>query len=175
MKRTSRITLCAVCSALSVIFMLLGYFPYLTYAVPAVAGLFVMIPLIEVGTSYAFASYAVSSVIVLFIAEPETKVLYILLLGYYPIVKALIERLRKAPLEWALKLMLFNTTVVATYFALKFLTNIDIEDFGPLGEYGTVLFVVLCNIAFVMYDIAISRISLVYFSRLRKNINFFLK
>ena len=75
----------------------------------------------------------------------------------------------------ALKLMLFNTTVVATYFALKFLTNIDIEDFGPLGEYGIVLFVVLCNIAFVMYDIAISRISLVYFSRLRKNINFFLK
>ncbi len=175
MKRTSKITLCAVCSALSVVFMLLGYFPYLTYAVPAVAGLFVMIPLIEVGTSYAFASYAVSSAIVFLVAEPETKVLYILLLGYYPIVKALIERLRKAPLEWVLKLILFNVTVAATYFALKFLTNIDVEDFGPLGKYGAYVFVVLCNIAFVMYDIAVSRISVLYFSRIRGKIGFFFK
>ena len=175
MKKSSKITLCAVCSALSVVFMLLGYFPYLTYAVPAVAGLFVMIPLIEIGTSYAFACYTVSSAIVLLVAEPETKVLYILLLGYYPIVKAIIEKIRNFAAEWIIKMSLFNVTVAVSYFVFKYLTNIDVEDFGPFGKYGAYLFVVLCNIAFVMYDIAISRISLLYFGRLRGKISFFFK
>lgn len=175
MKQTSKITLCAICSALSVVFMLLGYFPYLTYAVPAVAGLFVMIPLIEIGVSYAFASYIVSSLLVLLVAEPETKVLYIVLLGYYPIMKAIIERMKNTVFEWVLKIILFNLSVAITYFALKYITNIDVEDFGPLGEYGAVLFVILCNVAFVMYDIAISRVSILYFNKLRGKISFFFK
>ena len=34
-------------AALATAFMLLSYFPYLTYAIPAVAGLFVMVTVIE--------------------------------------------------------------------------------------------------------------------------------
>ncbi|MCQ2454773.1 MAG: hypothetical protein MJ090_01310 [Clostridia bacterium] len=175
MKKSNKITLCAICSALSVVFMMLGYFPYLTYAVPAVAGIIVMIPFIEIGMSYAFSSYIVSSVLVLFFAEPETKVLYIVLFGYYPIVKAIIEKIGKQAVEWIIKIAVFNSAVAISYFALKLLTNIDVDDFGPLGKYGAVIFVAVCNIAFVLYDIAISRISFVYIYRFRKKINFFFK
>lgn len=175
MKKTTKITFCAVCSALSVIVMLLGYFPYFTYAVPAVAGLFVMIPLIEIGVSYAFATYTVSSLLVLIVAEPETKVLYLLLFGFYPIVKALIERIKNRVLEWVLKILSFSASVAASYFVLKLLTDIAVDDFGPLGKYGAVIFLALCYIAFVLYDIAISRVSFFYMIKVRPKMSSIIK
>ena len=39
MKNTSKITFSAIMSALAVVIMLISYFPYLTYAIPAIAGL----------------------------------------------------------------------------------------------------------------------------------------
>lgn len=175
MKKTKKITLCAVCSALSVMVMLLGYFPYFTYAVPAVAGLFVMIPLIEIGVSYAFATYFVSSLLVLVVAEPETKVLYLLLFGFYPILKALIEKFKKTVLEWAIKIIVFSTSVLASYFVLKLLTDIQVDDFGTLGKYGAIIFLVLCYIAFVLYDIAISRVAVFYMVKVRPKFSMLLK
>ena len=43
--------------------MLLSYFPYLTYAVPAVAGLFIMVAVIEAGYKWALGAYAAASVL----------------------------------------------------------------------------------------------------------------
>ena len=56
MKNTNKITLCALLSALAVVLMLTAYFPYLTYAVPAFAGLCIMAVLIEIGPKWAFLS-----------------------------------------------------------------------------------------------------------------------
>jgi len=170
LKNTSKITLCGVFSALAVVFMLLGYFPYFTYSAPAVAGLFIMIPLLEIDKKYAFLSYLSSSVIVFFTCETEAKMLFILFFGYYPILKAVIEKLRKQLLEWIIKIISFNTAVAVCYFALKLLTDIKVDDFGILGKYGALIFLVLCNFAFVLYDIAISRVSNIYFVKLHPKI-----
>ncbi len=170
MKQTSKITLCGICVALSVVTMLLGYFPYFTYAVPAIAGLFMMIPLIEINGKYAFLSYVAGCFIVFIVAEPETKVLYIVLFGYYPILKAIIEKIKKPIAEWIVKILCFNASVVISYYVLKLLTNINVDDFGPLGKYGAVIFIFLCNIAFILYDIAISRVSFVYFCKMHPKI-----
>ena len=86
MKQTAKITFCGIITALSVVFMLLSYFPYLTYAVPAVTGLLMMIIVIEINTRWAFAAYAAASVLVFIFAEPESKLMYICLFGYYPIL-----------------------------------------------------------------------------------------
>ena len=48
--------------------MLLSYFPYLTYAVPAVAGLFIMAAVIEAGYKWALGAYAAASVLVFLFA-----------------------------------------------------------------------------------------------------------
>ncbi len=166
MKQTSKITLCGISAALASVFMLLGYFPYFTYAVPAISGLFMMLPLVEINKKYAFSTYIVSSLIVLISAEPETKVLYILLFGYYPILKAVIEKINRVYIEWLIKISVFNASAAVSYLLLKLLTDIDVDNFGPLGKYGAVIFLILCNIAFVLYDIAISRVSLVFFYRI---------
>ena len=39
MKKSKRIALCGMLSALSLVIMLVAYFPYLTYTLPALAGI----------------------------------------------------------------------------------------------------------------------------------------
>lgn len=172
MKQSAKITLCAISSALSFVVVMLGYFPYFTYAAPAVAGLFVMIPIIEINLSYALGTYITSALLVLLFAEPETKILFIVLFGFYPIVKAIIEKLKSRVLEWVLKISVFTASILISYFIMKYLTDIDVNDFGPLGKYGVVIFLFLSYVAFVLYDLAISRVSYFYFARIRPKISF---
>lgn len=175
MKNTSKITLCAVCAALVAVFMLTSYFPYLTYAIPALAGLFVMVPLIEIGASFGVATYAVSAVLVLLFGEIEASLLYAFLFGYYPVLKAVIERVRHIALEWVIKFVCFNVAVITAYFVSSRVFAVSFEDFGILGQYGTVIFLLLCNIVFVLYDIAISRVSVFYMARLHPKIRKIIK
>ena len=89
MKQTGKITLCAMLAALAAATMLAAYFPYLTYGVPAIASIFVMIALIEAGKGYAALTYAASAVITILLAEPEAKLLFAWFLGFYPILMAI--------------------------------------------------------------------------------------
>ena len=170
MKQTAKITVCAVSAALAAALMLVSYFPYLTYAIPAVAGLFMMIPLITADCKWAFCAYIVSAVIVLFTAEPEAKFLYVFLLGYYPIVKALIERIKKPFVEWLIKILIYNAAIVIFYKTAAFVIGADFTDFGDLGKYGVYIFWAFSNIVFVLYDIAVSRMAVLYIYRIHPQI-----
>ncbi|MCQ2440890.1 MAG: hypothetical protein MJ076_03210 [Clostridia bacterium] len=170
MKQSKKVSLCAVVSAIAVAVMLVSYFPYFTYAVPAVAGLFMMIPLIEINPKYAILCYITSAVLSLIIAEPESALLYALLLGYYPILKAVIEKLQKPVLEWAIKIIVFNIAVILVYFGMSFVFKISVDDFGTLGKYGAYVFLGLGNVVFVIYDIAISRMSVMYMMRVHPSV-----
>lgn len=171
MKNTAKITFSAVCAALSSVFMLTGYFPYLTYAIPAVAGLFIMIVCIEVGIKYSVGAFLTSALLVLVTAEPETKILYICLFGFYPIVKAIVERINKLPLEWIIKLLVFNICAIVYYKLSVSLLGISFEELGVIGKYGLYIFWVAANIVFVLYDIAVSRMSVFYIARLHPKIS----
>ena len=175
MKQSSKISLCAVCSALATVIMLVSYFPYLTYAVPAVAGLCVMIPLMEISPLWALYTYLVSAVLSLFFAEPESKFIYIFLCGFYPILKALIERIHKMWLEWIIKLAIFEISLYSVFKVTVLFTDISYDDIGGFGKYGIIAFIILCNIVFVLYDIAISRVSMFYIYRIRPKIKKYIK
>lgn len=149
-------------SALAVVFMLLSYFPYLTYAIPAVAGLFIMITVIEINLKWAFLSYLSSAVLVFLFAEPESRLLYIFFLGYYPILKAIIEKIKKPVIEWILKVLSFNLAVLVVYMIFAKPMGIDFSDFDTFGKYGALIVLSLGNLAFVLYDIAVSRMATVY-------------
>ncbi len=170
MKKNVKITLCGIASALSVAFMLLSYFPYFTYAVPAVAGLITVMLVIETDVRWAFASYIVSSVLIFLLAEPESKLMYICLFGYYPIVKSLIERINKNVLEWVLKLLVFNVAVIAVYFLFASAFSISLEEFGALGKYGVFIFLWFGNLVFLLYDYTISRLAGTYIYKLHPKI-----
>ncbi len=162
-------------AALAVVFMLLSYFPYLTYAIPAVAGLFIMAVVIEINCKWAFLAYLSSAVLVFISAEPESRLLYIFFLGYYPILKALIEKWKNSVFEWVVKIAVFNLSVLLIYLFFAKPMGIDFDDFGTLGRYGAFITLGVGNVAFVLYDIAVSRMAVVYMMVVRPKIKRILK
>ena len=175
MKSTKKITLCGLVAAISVVIMLTSYFPYLTYAIPALAGLFMMIPLIECGVSWAIGTYAASAVIIFITGEMESKILYVMFLGYYPILKSIIERINKQFIEWVLKLLCFNVATIAFYYVSSKLFAVSFDDFGEWGKYGALIFLALCNVVFVLYDIGISRMAAYYMFALHEKVKKIIK
>ena len=175
MNKTNKITFCAVMAALASVTMLISHTMYLTYAVPAMAGLFVMIAVIEITPKWAFATYVASAFPIFLLAENESKMLYIMFFGYYPIIKSFVEKLRKPVLEWILKFLVFNIAVIVTYLLLTVVFDMSLDDFGEFGKYGAWIFLALGNVVFVFYDIAVSRMSMFYFDIIRPKFKFFRK
>ncbi len=170
MKNTAKITFSAIMASLAVVIMLTSYFPYLTYAIPAIAGLCSMVVLIEINYKWAFFSYVSSAVLVFLLGEMESKFLYVFLFGYYPIVKAFIEKINKPIIEWILKVLLFNASILVVYGLFSTVFPMSLEDFGPLKQYGIAILLILANIVLVIYDIAVSRMSMVYLNMLHPKI-----
>lgn len=157
-------------SALATVVMLMAYFPYLTYALPAIAGLFIMVIVIEVDYKWAFLTYLSSSFLTFLFAEPESKLMFICLFGFYPILKSVIEKLNKALIEWVLKLSVYSVSVLLVYTVFAKLTDISFEDIGNLGNYGAVILFVFGMIVFVLYDIALSKMADFYLARFHSRI-----
>ncbi len=170
MKKNYKLTLSAMMVALATAFMLLSYFPYLTYAIPAISGLFIMVTVIEINKKWAVAAYFASVVLVFLFAETESRLLYIVFFGYYPILKAVIEKINNPLLEWIYKFVIFNTAVLLVYFVFSSVFNISLEGIDILGKYGAVILLLLGNIVFVFYDIAVSRMAMVYMNILHPKI-----
>ena len=175
MKNTSKITLSAVMASLATAFMLLSYFPYLTYAIPAISGLFIMVIVIEVNKKWAVMAYITASILVLLLAEPESGLLFVSFFGYYPVLKASIDSMRKPVLEWAVKIAVFNIAVIAVYALFAKAFGISLEDFGTLGKYGAFILLGMGNIVFIFYDVAVSRMAMVYMNMLHSKISKFIK
>lgn len=162
-------------AALASTFMLTSYFPYLTYAIPAMAGLFVMVSVIELNAKWGVLTYSVSALIVFLIAEPEAKLLYILFFGYYPILKAVLEKQRNRALEYIVKFSVFNVAVILTYGVFAGIFGINLDDFEDFGKYTMVILLSVTNVVFIIYDKAVSQLAGFYMYRLHNTVKRILK
>ncbi len=175
MKLSSRVALGGVMGALSLVCLLLTVFPFATYALPALAGLWLFPVVIECGKRQGVAVYAATALLALLVTpDVEAKLLYVAFFGYYPLIKAVAEA-RRGVGEWAIKLVVFNGAVVATYALLLSLGGLSAQDFALPGAslpVGGVLaaFLALGNGVFVLYDIALTRLLPLYFARLRPSL-----
>ena len=170
MKKTAKITFCAMLAALAAIACLAAYFPYITYAAPAIAGLMLLPAVIEINVFWAFGGFAASLLPVLLLAETEAKLLYLFFFGWYPIVKALIERIDRRRIEWPIKVAVFNVAIVSAYFVISRFTDVSLEEFGQLGKYGAIIFLIAGNVVFVLYDIAVNQVASIYMVRIHRQI-----
>ena len=123
MKKSSRIALGGIMTALSVVVMMLtGVIPMAEFALPAIAGLFLVPIVVEISWGTAWLSYGAVSLLSLLVApNKECALYYILFLGCYPLIKSLLERCRKRSLEWVLKLLVFNVLAGAIVFSAAWL------------------------------------------------------
>lgn len=162
-------------AALATVLMLAAYFPFITYAVPCMASLAVMAVVIELNKKAALLTYIASILPVFLFCETESKILYIVFTGFYPIIKALLESIPLKPVEYLLKFLCFNLSVTAVYFISTLLFGISFEDLGELGKYGGIIFIALANFAFIAYDFCVSRMSQFYMIFIHRHIKKMLK
>ncbi|MBQ0083403.1 MAG: hypothetical protein KBS52_01375 [Clostridiales bacterium] len=170
MKNTVKITFCGMMCALGVAIMLLAYFPYFTYAVPAIAGLLVLIVYIEIGLKWSAAVYIITSVLAFLFCESEAKLMYVFLLGFYPIIKIYIEKIKNRAVSYVLKFLTFNVCLFIVYliFGKLFGTVFDIND--SLGKFEIIGLILLGNFVFFLYDIVLVRAAAFYLDRLHGTI-----
>ncbi len=171
MKKSGSVALGGISAALSIVFMMLAWFPYFTYALPALAG-FMLIPLvIEISKRYALSVYLATGILSLWLGEKESAVLYVCFFGIYPIYKALIEtKVTKRVLEYIFKFIFFNLAVVVAYLIIQFVFQIPFDLSNGFGKWFVGVLVLVANATFVFYDIAVSRMATYYNLKLRKTI-----
>ncbi len=101
---------CGMAAALSVALMLLGsVVPVLMFIAPAAASLLIATVCMECGMKMALTAYgAVSLLSLLFVPDKEVALVFVFLLGYYPLVKPKFERIRPKLLRGVCKLLLCN-------------------------------------------------------------------
>ena len=157
---------CGMAAALCVALMLLGaVVPVLMFIAPAVASLLIATVCMECGMKMALTVYgAVSLLSLLLVPDKEVALVFVFLLGYYPLVKPKLERIRPKLLRGMCKLLLCNGAVLAMYGLVLLLV--------PAGSISqelrtTALAVSLAtlamgNVAFLLYDRAIHNLLQLY-------------
>ena len=160
------VALCGMVVALSVVLMLLGaIIPIAMFIAPAAGGLLIGAVAEECGHRYAWITYGAASVLgVLFVPDKETALFFVALLGYYPLVKPRLDRLRPAPLRVGAKLLLCNGSVLALYGVLLVLFPAG-QVADEVQEAAFVLAAVtllIGNVAFLLFDRALVNLLKVY-------------
>lgn len=165
MKKAKKTALAGILTALSFIFMFIGsVFETLSLSASALASLVILVALIELGRSWALGVYAASSIISLLLLSNKITALYfVCFTGYYPILKIALNRIRPKWLSYTVRIACFNLILVS--FAL-----IAAKLFGEyiFGAQWAVFIYLLVNVVFIMFDLALERVSVFYSLKLRK-------
>ncbi len=90
--------------------------------------------------------------------------LYTILMGLYPVLKGLIERMRKLVLEWVLKLVYFDAVLTILWFFFSAL----VLPLLPEKMSGVLFYYLIGNVVFVIYDIGVSKLITAYGPRLQR-------
>lgn len=166
-KRTRIISLAAIMTALSVVFLYLASFiPTVRLGFAAAASLFAIAAVIESGiVSSVFVFIGTSIISTLLLPDKTALLIYVLFFGYYPIVKSLAERIRSAVVTWIIKLGVFEVACSVIWFLFK---NLIFN--AKYLETNIILVYLFGTAAFVIFDIGLTRLIGLYIMKVSKNI-----
>lgn len=166
LNRSAQVSLCGIATALATALMFLtGLVPISTYGLPALAGLPCMIIVIEMGHRWAWPVFVAAGILSALMApDKEAVVLYLLFFGYYPILKALLERLSPV-VGWILKFAVFNLAMVAGFFLAVFVLGIPKDSFLVFGSATPLILLAVGNVVFFLYDYTLSGLIREYLKR----------
>ena len=165
-KRTRRIALCGVFSALGVVLLCLGsLIEVLDLSTAAIASLLCVLVMIEYGGFYPWSVYASTALLSLLLAPQKSAALIYALFGFYPIVKAYLERLPRVGC----------VLVKCGIFALLEVLLITLGDviLGVQGQMPWFYYAALYALGFLtlwLYDVLVTRLVTRYLLRWRERI-----
>lgn len=154
----------AILGALSLVLVYLGSIaPSGNWGIIAVAGLLPAAAVISVDLRAGFLCWAgVSLLSFLLIPDKFCVLMFAALFGLYPMIKSLIERLRRRPLEYLLKLAFFNAAFSVLLLVMKAAVFASL----PSALSSAWVLYPVGNIVFLLYDFGFSKLIALYIARI---------
>ena len=150
--QASGVALGGVLAALAVVIMSMGtMIPAATYVCPMFCAVLLQMVLKTCGARMAWAWYGAVAILSVLLAPDKEAAAVFVFLGYYPIVKPRVDRMK---LRWLWKGVLFNTSVVVMYWLLIRLLGLKqvAADFEGMGAAMLAALLILGNVTFFLLD-----------------------
>lgn len=172
MNNTVRLAFCSVVTALcAAVMFMTGIVPAGEYALPALSGVMMIPVVVEFGPGWGMLVYAAVSILSFFVAADKEAVLcFILFFGYYPALKAVLEKACSRVVCFILKFIIFNATMVAEFFIAVNILGLPGDSLTFFGVYVPWAFLVLGDIVFLLYDYALSLLVVSYYRKFSRKI-----
>lgn len=167
--KVKQLTVCAVLSAIGVVLLSIGpLIDVLDASLAVLASIVCIVAVIEYGKAAPWLVFAVTAVLSLvLIPQNSAALMYLLFFGYFPILKEKLEKLPRV-LSWVVKELIFNTAMVVCIVVIKLLLFPTAE----VSVWTYAILIALCELVFVLYDIALTRLITFYIYRLRPRFKF---
>ena len=165
-QRTKKLTVSAMLCALGVVLMGVGaVIEVLDLSTAALASLLCIYAVIELGGIYPWMLWLGTSILALILLPLKTPALfYTFFLGYYPMLKAILEKKFRGFLCWILKLIAFHVAIGAMVLLAWAFIPALLEIEGADWQYP--LLYLLSLVCFFVYDLALTRMITVYLHKL---------
>lgn len=168
-----RVALCSFLCALGVIVLLFGgvFSVAMLFCAPALAMALLIVAEQEFGTGTGVMLYTATAFLgLLLVPDKEVALLYVFI-GYYPLVKKYIDRLRLRIIRVGLKLILFNCAIGLMYGLMIFLFGLQevTAEYQATSAWILAVLCVLGNISFFLYDALLVRLQMLYRLRIRRH------
>ena len=157
----------AVLGALALILVYLSaVMPTGNWGLVALAGLLPAAAVVSVGLKAGFLCWAAVTILAfLLVPDKFCVLLFGTLFGLYPMVKSLIERLRRRLVEYLLKLAFFNAAFTLIAWTMSAALTASLP---PMLSSSVWVLYLAANLVFLLYDFGFSRLVAVYIARVQK-------
>lgn len=173
-KLAFRISLGGVITAICVFSMFCtGFLPMLDYTIPTFAGFLMVIMIVETGAKWAVTTYAAVCFLSLLVTPNyQATLLFLLFMGYYPILKVYLDKLKNKTLSWIIKYAVFNAAIIVFFllFQYIFMSEDMFEGMEMFGKYAAFVLWAAANVFFLIYDRLLGQLTDIYVNWFRKKI-----
>lgn len=152
----------------TVLMMIAGWIPKSTFILPAAAGLAVLVAATEFKNGFGILVYAAVSLLSFILCANKTSVLcFVLIFGYYPMLRVQIDRIKIRVLAILLKVCVFAAAFVGTVALGVWVFGVSLESYFVAGINTPVIFGAAFVVFMFVYDYLLSRLYVLYGFKIR--------
>lgn len=175
MKKLSfKIAYCGIATAMCLVIMfLVGVIPFSMYLMPVISAVILLFIREELGAKWAWLSFAAVGLLSLMISPDwESKMLFISTLGWYPLAREYLIKIKPKWLSFIVRIALLNLTAAVCYFVL--IKLLGMTELLETGGSSILVFIIstifIAEVFFVIFDLLIARLSVYYRKILSKKL-----
>jgi len=172
-EKSRKMALCGMMCALGTALMLAGgVIPLATFCCPALAGVALLPVMAEAGRKMALGAYAAVALLSLMLCPDKEAALVFTFLGYYPVLKWTLEKIRRRPLRTLAKLAVFDVAMLAQLALMAKVLRMDrvMAEYAEMSAVMLIAFVVLANVTMLLYDRMLTVMAFIYLKKFRSKL-----